>query len=102
MAYDVRTLSATSLRVLLALMASDTASPLTQEQRKALWRHLGKAQQPMWLPTVNDCGVEPKLLQQWFARCNKDLRIYVTKPLYSDTTEDTGAVQPPSTSPRQS
>lgn len=92
MAHDVRTLSAISLRVLLALMASDTASPLTQGQRDTLWRRLGKAQQPMWTPTVDDCGVEPMVLQQWFRRCNRDLRIYVTKPLYGERdSEHTGA-----------
>ncbi len=81
MARDVRTLSTTPLRVLLALMASDTASPLTQTQREAVWRRLGE-RQPMWTPTVDDCGVARALLQQWFDRCNKDLTIYVTNPLY--------------------
>lgn len=81
---DVRTLSATSLRVLLALMASDTASPLTQAQRDSLWRRLGKQEQPPWLPQVEDCGVEARVLQQWFNRCDRDLRIYVTQPLYQE------------------
>lgn len=90
MPLDVRTLSPISLRVLLALLASDTASPLTQAQRATLWRRLGKAQQPMWLPTVEDCGIEARVLQQWLNRCNKDLRIYVERPLYDEsaTPED--------------
>lgn len=91
MSHDVRTLSAISLRVLLALMASDTASPLTQGQRDTLWRRLGKTQQPMWTPTVDDCGVEPMVLQQWFRRCNRDLRIYVTQPLYGEPDAATPA-----------
>jgi hypothetical protein len=65
-------------------MASDTASPLTPEQRTQLWRVLGKTQDPLWMPTVDDCGVAPAMLQRWFARCNQGLRIYVEQSLVGD------------------
>ena len=51
----------------------------------------------MWQPHVDDCGVEPRMLQQWYNRCNKDLRIYVTQPLYHDPD----AAEAPTSEPRQ-